>query len=68
MAGRVVLFVHGPRNVGGDTTVLLHTLEHLDPARIDAVVAATPDCEAWQRLSALAATVKFRLLPLDMGD
>ncbi len=67
MAGRVVLFVHGPRNVGGDTTVLLHTLEHLDPARIDAVVAATRDCEAWQRLSALAATAKFRLLPLDMG-
>jgi glycosyltransferase involved in cell wall biosynthesis len=67
MARRVVLFVHGPRNVGGDTTVLLHTLEHLDPTRIDALVAATPDCEAWQRFTELRGRVGFRLLPLDTG-
>jgi glycosyltransferase involved in cell wall biosynthesis len=67
MSGRVVLFVHGPRNVGGDTTVLLHTLEHLDRGRIDAVVAATPDCEGWQRFVDLQSRAPFTLLPLDMG-
>src|SRR4051794_13616232 len=67
MPPRVVLFVHGPREVGGDTTVLLHTLEHLDRTCIDAVVVATPDCDAWRRLVALQAGASFRLLPLDMG-
>jgi glycosyltransferase involved in cell wall biosynthesis len=65
MAGRVALFVHGPRNVGGDTTVLLQTLEHLDPPAISAVVVATPACEAWDRLVVLGERIK--LIGLDMG-
>ncbi len=67
MAARRVLFVHGPRNVGGDTTVLLHTLEHLDPGRIAAVVAATPACEGWQRLGEVSARARVKLVPVDMG-
>jgi glycosyltransferase involved in cell wall biosynthesis len=61
------LFVHGPRNVGGDTTVLLQTIEHLDPDQITAIVAATPDGEAWQRFKALASATPVRLIGVDMG-
>jgi len=63
MAGRVALFVHGPRNVGGDSTVLLHTLEDL--SSVTAVVVATPSGEAWERFVALGNCIK--LIGLDMG-
>jgi glycosyltransferase involved in cell wall biosynthesis len=63
MTAPVVLFVHGPRNVGGDTTVLLHTLEHLDRSRLTPIVVATPGCEAWSSLTA----GPVRCIPLDMG-
>jgi glycosyltransferase involved in cell wall biosynthesis len=63
MAAPIALFVHGPRNVGGDTTVLLHTLEHLDQSRLTPVLVATPDCEAWDRF----ASLPVRRIPLDMG-
>jgi glycosyltransferase involved in cell wall biosynthesis len=63
----VVLFVHGPHNVGGDSMVLLRTVEHLDRTSFDPVVVATPDCEAWERLRALAETGAVRLYPLNAG-
>ena len=63
MVAPIALFVHGPRNVGGDTTVLLHTLEHLDQSRLTPVLVATPDCEAWDRF----ASLPVRRIPLDMG-
>jgi glycosyltransferase involved in cell wall biosynthesis len=63
----VVLFVHGPRNVGGDSVVLLRTLEQLDRTQVDPVVVATPNCEAWQRFVPLHATGRIRLIGLDMG-
>ena len=63
MARPVAVFVHGPRNVGGDSTVLLHTLEHL--SALDAVVVASPSGEAWDRLQHLRP--RIRLIGLDMG-
>jgi glycosyltransferase involved in cell wall biosynthesis len=63
----MVLFLHGPRNIGGDSVVMLRTVERLDRARVRALVVATPDCEGWERWSQLAARVPFTLLPLDMG-
>jgi glycosyltransferase involved in cell wall biosynthesis len=67
-----VLFVHGVRDtrdvgVGGDSVVLLRTLEHLDPKRVRPVVAAIPRGEVWRRLSALAGAGRIRLYPLEMG-
>jgi glycosyltransferase involved in cell wall biosynthesis len=67
-----VLFVHGVRDtrdvgVGGDSVVLLRTLEHLDLRRVSPVVAAIPTGEVWRRLSALAGTGRIRLFPLEMG-
>jgi glycosyltransferase involved in cell wall biosynthesis len=63
----VVHFVHGPRNVGGDTTVLLHTLEQLDQRLVDPLVVATSSGEAWERFLALQAAGTTRLIGLDMG-
>jgi glycosyltransferase involved in cell wall biosynthesis len=67
MQRKVALFVHGPRNIGGDSTVLLHTLEQLDLERIAPLVVATPECEAWQRFVPLRAAGRIKLLGLDMG-
>lgn len=67
MTRPVVAFVHGPRNVGGDTTVLLHTLEHLNLERITPLVVASPACESWARLAALRDARGFTLIGLDMG-
>lgn len=63
----VVLFVHGPRNVGGDSTVLLRTLEQLDRQQVDPLVVATSTGEAWERLRALQSAGVTRLIGLDMG-
>lgn len=62
-----VMFIHGPRNVGGDTTALLSFVAHLDLARINPILVATPDCEAWVRLSDIATGRQVRLIPLQMG-
>lgn len=64
-----VLFLHGVHDVGvgGDSIVLLRTLEHLDQTQINPVVAATPGTEVWRRLAGLAETGRLRLFPLHLG-
>ena len=61
------LFVHGPRNVGGDSVVMLRTIECLDRDSVRAVAVVSPGGEPWRRFSALADTQAVRLHGLDMG-
>jgi glycosyltransferase involved in cell wall biosynthesis len=53
--------------MGGDSVVVLRTIEHLDLSLIDPIVVAPPDCEVWQRFQTLADQGRIRLFPLEMG-
>jgi glycosyltransferase involved in cell wall biosynthesis len=63
----VVLFVHGPRSLGGDSVVVLRTIEHLDLTLVDPIVMAPPNCEVWHRFAELETAGRVRLYPLDIG-
>ena len=64
---RRVLFVHGPRNVGGDTIAILRLIEGLDRDVIDPIVVASPAGAAWARFVELAGAGRVRLHALEMG-
>jgi glycosyltransferase involved in cell wall biosynthesis len=63
----VVLFVHGPRNVGGDSVVMLRTIECLDPSSMRAVAVVSPGGEPWRRFEKLASAGRARVYGVDMG-
>lgn len=67
MKRATALFVHGPRNVGGDSVVMLQTIACLDPEAMRAVAVVSPGGEPWRRFSALAGSGAVALHGVDMG-
>lgn len=67
MTQTVVLFVHGPRNVGGDSVVMLRTIECLDAGSMRAVAVVSPGGEPWRRFQELAGLGRVHLYGVDMG-
>jgi glycosyltransferase involved in cell wall biosynthesis len=62
-----VLFMHGPRNVGGDSGVMLRTIECLDPGSMRAVAIVSPGGEPWREFQKLATRGLVRVYGVDMG-
>lgn len=63
----VALFVHGPRNMGGDSVAVLRAVQRMDHSVIDPIVVASPDCEAWDAFKATADATGTRIFGIDMG-
>jgi glycosyltransferase involved in cell wall biosynthesis len=63
----VVLFVHGPPVIGGDSVVVLRTLTHLDLETFEPIVVVPPASEAWQQFQAVTRPRGIDLVPLEMG-
>jgi len=63
----VALFVHGPRNMGGDSVAVLRAVQRVDHQVIEPIVVASPDNEAWDAFKATADATNTRIFGIDMG-
>src|SRR5215216_5762684 len=63
----VALFIHGPRNMGGDSVAVLRAVQRMDHATIEPLVVASPACEAWDAFKATADATVTRIFGIDMG-